>query len=142
MKENAGRGERGDAMGDMSSVDFREQLVEACEKIGQAFEEMESKIREDCERLKEAFKKVIQRVAEAFTEIKEEIEALDVDDDEKAFEAQERRWARLLAAQRAAARLKAYGLRMLLEKARRALRRRKRLHDDGGVPDGERQVIR
>lgn len=129
-------------MGNILSADFMEQLSEACEKSRQAFEETESEIREACERLKAAFVAMAQQVSEAFEEIKEEIAALYIDDDAKAFEAQERRWVRLLTSQRAAARAKAYGLRMMFEKACRAMRRRKRLHSDGGVPDGERQAIR
>lgn len=129
-------------MGAMLSADFREQIVEGIRECGQHFEAMESEIREACERLKAAFEKMVQQINEAFGELKEEIAALDIGDDEKAFEAQERRWARLLAAQRAAARAKAYGLRMLLEKACRAMRRRKRLHSDGGVPDKEGRATR
>lgn len=122
-------------MGTILSADFMKQLAEACEKSGNAFKEMESEIREACEELREAFERMERQIAEAFGELKAEIDQIDISDDEKAFEAQERRWARLLAAQKAAARAKAYGLRMQLEKACRTMRRRKRLHNDGGVPD-------
>lgn len=128
-------------MGVVLFVDFEKNIVAACSKAGHELEMMESEIREACERLKAEFERMAQRVAEAFGEIKEEMEKC-IDLDEMAQEAQERRFARLLAAQKEAARAKAYGLRMTLEKARRALKRRKRLHDDGGVPDSERQAIR
>lgn len=111
-----------------------EQLSEACTKAGRESEMMESEIVEAFERLKAAFKEMAQQFAEAFGEIKEEMERC-IDLDEMAQEARERRGASLLASQKAAARAKAYDMRMMLEKACRALKRRKRLHDDGGVPD-------
>lgn len=102
-------------MGIILSDDFKEQIGEAWE------------------RLRAAVEKMAQQVEKAFAELAGEIS--DVDVDEKTCEAQERRCASILAAQKAAARAKAYGLRMLLEKACRAMRRRKRLHNDGGLPD-------
>ena len=121
-------------MGTILSVDFMEQLSEAYTKAGRESEMMESEIVEAFERLKAAFKEMARKVAEAFEGIKEEIAAC-IEDNEKAFEARERCCATLLASQKAAARAKAYDMRMMLEKACRALKRRKRLHDDGGVPD-------
>ena len=88
-----------------------EELVEAIKKIASAYEEIVQKAKE--------FAK---------------IEA-DCVSDERKVEREAWREAALLAGQRAEARAKAFGLQATLEKARRAMRRRKRLHADGGLPD-------
>ncbi|MBO7206786.1 MAG: hypothetical protein J6W10_04160 [Kiritimatiellae bacterium] len=88
------------------------------------------------EELKKAIKAIVDAYDEIVQKAKEFAElAVDRTEIEKKIEREERSEAALLAGQRAAARAKAYGLRMQLEKARRALRRRKRLHADGGLPD-------
>ena len=83
----------------------------------------------------EELKEIFEVMAEKFEEIQGEffevyVKIFDTRSDRKKW-----REAALLAGQRAEARAKVYGLRMQLEKARRALRRRKRLHADGGLPD-------
>lgn len=88
-----------------------EEIIEAIKAIAGAYEEIVEKLKE-------------------FAEL-----AVDRAEIERIIERKERRKAALLAGQRGAARSKAYGLRMQLEKARQAMRRRKRLHDDSGVPD-------
>ena len=81
--------------------------------------------------LAEAFEAAVEKIKELRDEIFERrADMFDSRNDRK-----KRREAALLAGQRAAARAKAYSLRMQLEKARRALRRRKRLHSDSGLPD-------
>lgn len=113
---------------DITGVLDMERIKEAARGFAEAFAEVA-----------EAFKAMIRKVKEAFAQLAARTPDID---DERASETQERRCASILAAQKAAARAKAYGLRMLLEKARRALKRRKRLHNDGGLPDKERQAIR
>ena len=76
-----------------------------------------------------AYEEILEK-AKVFAELGEDCVAIDWRADRDGW-----REAALLAGQRAAARAKVYGLRMQLEKARRALRRRKRLHDDSGLPD-------
>ena len=88
-----------------------EEIIEAIKAIAGAYEEIVEKVKE-------------------FAEL-----AVDRAEIERSIERKERREAALLAGQKGAARAKAYGMRMQQEKARRALRRRKRLHGDRCSPD-------
>lgn len=79
----------------------------------------------------------VEKVKAAFEELHElATEARDVLEDWER-EAWREAWreAALLAGQRAQARALSYNRQMQEEKALRALRRRKRLHNDGGLPD-------
>lgn len=88
-------------------------------------------VTEFTEELKEVFGIVAEKIKELRDEIFEaHAEIFNIRSDRKKW-----REAVLLAGQRGAARAKAYSMRAQLEKARRALRRRKRLHADGGLPD-------
>lgn len=81
--------------------------------------------------LREAFEIVGEKIKEIRDEIFErEVEIFDIRTGRKEWRA-----AAALAGQRAAARAQAYDKQMQLDKARRVLRRRKRLHNDGGLPD-------
>lgn len=91
----------------------------------------------------EELKEAIRAIAEAYDEIVQKVKefaelAVDRAEIERDVEREEWRAAVLLAGQRAAARARAYDKRMQRDKARRVLRLRKRLHDDGGVPDWKR----
>lgn len=83
----------------------------------------------------EALKEALCIMGEKLKEIRDEIFEARVEMFNPRADNKNKREAALLAGQRGAARAKAYGLRMQLEKARRAMRRRKRLHNDGGLPD-------
>lgn len=100
--------------------DFSEFLTEIAEAVAEFIEKNKEVFESVNEAIKELRDEIFERCAEMF----------DSRNDRKKW-----REAALLAGQRAAARAKAYGLRMQLEKARRALRRRKRLHADSGLPD-------
>lgn len=83
----------------------------------------------------ESLKEALGTANEMIQKLKDEIYERSAEIFDRRSEHKKRREAALLAGQRATARAKVYGLRMQLEKARQALRRRKRLHDDSGLPD-------
>lgn len=93
------------------------------------FDSWPEELKEAIKLMQEAWEEIAQKVKE-FAEL-----AVDRVEIEKDIRRKEWRCAALLAGQRAAARAMAYGKQMQLDKARRALRRRKRLHNDGGLPD-------
>lgn len=86
-------------------------------------------LREALEAMADALKEIVQKVKE-FAEL-----AVDRVEIERDIARMEWREAVLLAGQRAQARVLSYNRQMQEEKALRALRRRKRLHSDSGMPD-------
>lgn len=92
------------------------------DEIVEAFEDVRDRLRAFMEKVKAAF--------EELGELAEEARDALEDETREAW-----REAALLAGQRAQARALSYNRQMQEEKALRALRRRKRLHSDSGLPD-------